>query len=97
VDTKFFAELINAYQSDIIILNLLKLEPSEVDHLSVPDCEEIILGIKPKVALITHFGMTLIREGPWNIAKKLKEKTGITVIAAEDGKHYEIEKLLAYG
>ncbi|MGB9721917.1 MAG: MBL fold metallo-hydrolase [bacterium] len=96
VDTKFFPELINAYQSDIIILSLLKLESSEVDHLSVQDCEEIISGIKPKVAIITHFGMTIIRRGPWNIARQLREKTGITVLAAEDGKHYEIEKLLSY-
>ncbi|GAI92895.1 unnamed protein product, partial [marine sediment metagenome] len=58
---------------------------------------EIISGIKPKVAIITHFGMTMLRAGPWNIARQLKEKTGITVLAAEDGKHYEIKKLLSYG
>ncbi|KPJ71981.1 hypothetical protein AMJ52_07860 [candidate division TA06 bacterium DG_78] len=96
-DTKYFPEIIQAYRADIIILNLLRLEPSEIDHLSVPDCEKIIVGIKPKVAIITHFGMTVLRKGPWNIARQLKEKTGITVLAAEDGKHYEIEKLLAYG
>ncbi|MEO0128659.1 MAG: MBL fold metallo-hydrolase [candidate division WOR-3 bacterium] len=94
VDTKFFPELINAYKGEIVILSLLKLESSEIDHLSVPDCEEIISGIKPKVAIITHFGMTIIRKGPWNIARQLSEKTGISVLAAEDGKHYEIEKLL---
>jgi phosphoribosyl 1,2-cyclic phosphodiesterase len=66
-------------------------------HLSVPDCVEIISGIKPKVAIITHFGMTMLRAGPWNIARQLKEKTGVTVLAAEDGKHYEIKKLLSYG
>lgn len=95
-DTKFFPELIPVYKADIIIMNLLKLEPSEIDHLSVTDCVEIITGIKPKVAIITHFGMTIIKTGPWNIARQLKEKTGITVLAAEDGKHYEIEKLLMY-
>lgn len=95
-DTKFFPELVPVYKADIIIMNLLKLEPSEIDHLSVTDCAEIITGIKPKVAIITHFGMTIIKTGPWNIARQLKEKTGITVLAAEDGKHYEIEKLLAY-
>ncbi len=95
-DTKYFPELISVYKADIIIMNLLKLESSEVDHLSVEDCEAIINGIRPKVAIITHFGMTIIRNGPWNIARHLKEKTGITVLAAEDGKHYEIEKLLSY-
>ncbi len=94
VDTKFFPQLINAYKGDIIILSLLKLESSEIDHLSVSDCEKIILGIKPKVAIITHFGMTIIREGPSNIARQLRERTGILVLAAEDGKYYDIEKLL---
>lgn len=94
-DTKFFPGLIPAYRADIIILNLLRLEPSEIDHLSVPDCQQVIAGIKPKVAFITHFGMTLIRAGPWNIARQLKEKTGITVLVADDGKHYEIKKLLS--
>jgi len=96
-DTKFFPEIIPAYTADILILNLLRLQPSEIDHLSVPDCAEIIFRIKPKVAIITHFGMTLLRAGPWNIARQLEEKTGVTVLAAEDGKEYEIEKLLSYG
>ena len=96
-DTKFFPEIIPAYKADIIIMNLIRLEPSEIDHLSVPDCEKIISQIKPKVAIITHFGMTILKSGPWKIARALKEKTGVTVLAAEDGKHYEINKLLSYG
>ncbi len=96
-DTKFFPEIINAYRADILVLNLLRLEPSEIDHLSIPDCEEIISGIRPKVAIITHFGMTMLRQGPWKVARQLKEKTNVTVLAAEDGKHYTIEKLLSYG
>jgi ribonuclease BN (tRNA processing enzyme) len=96
-DTKYTPELIKAYGADILILNLLRLEPSNIEHLSVPDCVELIDGIKPRVALITHFGMTMLRAGPWNIARKLREKTGIIVLAAEDGKHYKIEKLLSYG
>ena len=95
-DTKFFPELIDAYMADIVILNLLCLGPSDIDHLSVPDCARIISGIKPKVAIITHFGMTMLRAGPWNIARRLKQETGVTVLAAEDGKHYAIDKLLAY-
>lgn len=95
-DTKFFPALISAYKADILVLNLLRLEPSEIDHLSVPDCEKIIAGIKPKAAIITHFGMTTLRAGPWNLARQLKQKTGVAVLAAEDGKHYEIKKLLSY-
>ncbi|HEX7320922.1 MAG TPA: MBL fold metallo-hydrolase [bacterium] len=94
-DTRFFKELIDAYRADIIIMNLIKLEPSDIDHLSVPDCVELIKGIRPKAAIITHFGMTIIRAGPWNIARQLTKETGVKVLAAEDGRHYEISKLLA--
>ncbi len=93
-DTKFFEGLVSAYKADIVIMNLVKLAQSEIDHLSIDDCAEIISGIKPKVAIITHFGMTMIRTGPWNVARQLKERTGITVLAAEDGKRYPIAKLM---
>ena len=95
-DTKYFGKLIPAYQADVVIMNLIKLEASEIDHLSIDDCAEIITAIKPQVAIITHFGMTMIRKGPWNVARQLKAQTGTTVLAAEDGKRYSIEKLLSY-
>jgi ribonuclease BN (tRNA processing enzyme) len=95
-DTKYFPEIDQAYAADILIMNLLRLEPSDIDHLSIPDCERIITTVKPAVAIITHFGMTVLKTGPWNIARKLQKQTGITVLAAEDGKHYSIKKLLLY-
>ncbi len=95
-DTKYFSDIDQAYAADILIMNLLRLEPSDIDHLSIPDCERIITAVKPAVAIITHFGMTVLKTGPWNIARKLEAQTGITVLAAEDGKHYSIQKLLEY-
>lgn len=96
-DSKFFPEIVDAYKADILILNLLRIEPSSIEHLSIPDCVKIISGIQPKVAIITHFGMTMVRQGPWKVANQLKKETGVVVLAAEDGKHYTIEKLLSYG
>jgi len=96
-DTKFFPALIPAYEADVVIMNLIKLGPSDIDHLSVEDCAEIIAGIRPRVAIITHFGMTMIRTGPWNVARELKKLTGVITLAAEDGKAYTVEKLLSYG
>jgi phosphoribosyl 1,2-cyclic phosphodiesterase len=95
-DTKYFPGIEGSYMTDIVILNLLRLEPSDIDHLSIPDCERIIASVKPAVAIITHFGMTVLKSGPWNIARQLQKRTGITVLAAEDGKHYSIKKLLSY-
>jgi phosphoribosyl 1,2-cyclic phosphodiesterase len=93
-DTKFTPSLITAYNTDILIMNLLRLNRSEIEHLSVPDCIEIVNSIRPRAALITHFGMTMLRAGPSKIAQKIQEETGVSILAAEDGKHYQIKKLL---
>jgi phosphoribosyl 1,2-cyclic phosphodiesterase len=95
-DTKYFPQIEHSYMTDVLILNLIALKPSGIDHLSIPDCERIIAAVKPAVAIITHFGMTVVKAGPWNIARQLQKSTGITVLAAEDGKHYPLNKLLSY-
>ncbi len=64
-----------------------------VDHLSVPDAERLINEIKPKVAILTHFGMGMWRAQPWKIAEQLTEKTGVKVIAARDGMTFDLKQL----
>jgi phosphoribosyl 1,2-cyclic phosphodiesterase len=56
-----------------------------VAHLSIEDFARIITQIKPEVAIMTHFGMTMIREKPYLLAERLKEETGVEIIAAYDG------------
>lgn len=89
-DTKYFPDLIPAYQADILIMNVVREKPSDLDHLSLPDAKSLILGIRPKVAFLTHFGMTMIKRKPWVLAEELTKETGIEVIAAADGMKYEI-------
>lgn len=93
-DSKFFPALAKKYRCDLMIVNLLRDEPSEYDHLALPDVEQILLAAKPRVAIITHFGMTIIRQGPWKIARRLEAKTGVKVLAAEDGKTIDIDRVL---
>jgi len=92
-DTRFFPELINHYTGEILIMNVVRYkepEKYEVDHLNIADAKKIIEGVKPKVAIITHFGMTMVRAKPWEVAAVLEEETGIKVIAARDGMTYEL-------
>jgi len=63
------------------------------DHLSVPDAEHIITGLRPKVAILTHFGVGVWRVKPWQIARRLTEKTGIKVIVARDGMRFDLSQL----
>ena len=49
------------YRADVIILNVVRFKPSDLDHLHAPEAEQLIAGMRPKLALLTHFGMTMLR------------------------------------
>ncbi len=85
-DTRFFEKMLDFYRGDILILNTLRLtKKHELDHLDVEDARIIISQTKPKLAILTHFGMTMVRAHPWEVAKKLQDELGTKVIAANDG------------
>ena len=100
-DTRYFDDLAKHYSGELLILNVVFLEPRTpedhpgmpVDHLSVPDVEHIITELKPKVAILTHFGMSVWRAKPWQIAKKLSRQTGVRVIASRDGMKFDLSEL----
>ena len=100
-DTRYFDELCQHYSGELLIINLVFLEPRSpddypsmpADHLSVPDAEHIITELKPRAAILTHFGMGVWRAKPWRIAQKLTEKTGVKVIAARDGMKFDLSQL----
>jgi len=91
-DTRYFDELSTYYASDVMIVNVLRSKPigkdDEIDHLSLPDFVNLVKSVKPKVAIMTHFGMSLIREKPHIVAERIKEETGVEVVAAYDGMEF---------
>jgi hypothetical protein len=68
-------------------------EPHPIDHLSIPDVERLVKEIKPKVAVLSHFGMGVWKARPWLIAADLTQRTGFKVVAARDGMKFELSKL----
>ncbi len=93
-DTRYFDELPHYYKGDLLIINVVRLNPgAPIDHLSLPEAKRVIEEIKPKIAILTHFGMTMWRAKPWELAKKLTDETGISVIAARDGMKFDLAKL----
>lgn len=91
-DTSFFKKLIDAYKnSDILIINTVLYEKREnVDHLCLYEAEEIIKNIKPKKAILTHFGMTMLKNKIWEKEKEISERVGTEVIVANDGMNFEL-------
>ena len=93
VDTKYFPELANIYKADIMIFNVIRLKPTELEHLSIDDVKDTIVKAKPKTAILTHFGMTVLRAKPWELAESMTHETGIQVIAAKDGMKFELPEI----
>jgi len=94
VDTRFFEELCLHYKGDLLILNVVRLEPGgPFDHLSAAEAGEIIKELKPRAAILTHFGMTMWRAKPWEVARRLSDETGVRVIAARDGMSFDLADL----
>jgi ribonuclease BN (tRNA processing enzyme) len=100
-DTRFFEELPGYYEGDLLIINVVFVE-SRPDtgnpllptaHLAISDAEEIIRAIKPKMAIITHFGQRMWELDPQSTARMMTERTGIKVIAASDGMQFKLPDL----
>jgi ribonuclease BN (tRNA processing enzyme) len=94
-DTKFFPELPNLYQGEILIVHVVRLEPVRdvpIEHLSIEDVKTIVRKAKPKLIILTHFGMTIIKAKPWVVAAELEKELGLKVIAASDGMKIDLER-----
>lgn len=96
VDTKYNPELMADYaDSDILVMNVVRFTPHErgdVMHLCIEDVREILERLHPRRAILTHFGMTMLKAKPWVVASELTEELGIDVIAASDGMSIELQE-----
>jgi len=93
-DSRYFDGLCQSYASELLIINVVLMEAKEfIAHLSIPDTEHIIRELKPKAAILTHFGMGLWQAKPWEIAQRMSEQTGVRVIAARDGMKFDLSQL----
>lgn len=89
-DTAYFPELVDAYRADVVLFNVVRYKPSSLDHLHVPEVEELVRAMRPKLAVLTHFGMTMLRARPWVVARDMTQATGCRVIAAADGQKLDL-------
>jgi ribonuclease BN (tRNA processing enzyme) len=95
-DTKFFPELLDLYRGEVIIIHVVRLKPvveDWIDHLSIEDVKTLLRKAKPKLTILTHFGMTVIQAKPWVVATELEKELGLKVIAASDGMKLDLEEV----
>jgi phosphoribosyl 1,2-cyclic phosphodiesterase len=93
-DTKYFDGLPQYYKSNVVIINVVRLESgAPIDHLSLTDARQIITEIKPQAAILTHFGMTIWRAGIDEMAARLSQETGTMVIGSRAGMTFDLNAL----
>jgi len=94
-DGRYFPELAASYRgAELIIINTVLTEPRPpIAHLSLPDAERLITEIKPRTAILSHFGMHVWQARPWVVAEEMSRRTGSRVIAARDGLKFDLAGL----
>ena len=86
-DTGYDARILEAYgDATVLVLNVVfaRKRPG-YDHLSLEEACELVRGIKPKLAIFTHFGMTMLRAKPHQTEERVRNQTGLPIRFAYDG------------
>ncbi len=77
---------------DLMIINTtLYKKVKYIEHLSVDDAKILIRELKPKKAVITHFGWEFLENYDTDrVAQEISQETGVKTYAAYDGMVMEI-------
>ncbi|MFA6531168.1 MAG: MBL fold metallo-hydrolase [Candidatus Micrarchaeia archaeon] len=86
-DTELTDKVAASYSGcDYLIINCLKPTKDGIpDHLETSDVIKIVSVSKPKLAILSHMGLKMLRAGPESEARKIEDATGIRTVAAKDG------------
>ncbi len=86
-DTAYTPELIDEHKdSEILILNVVNPFGEKTKYnLNSDNAVKIIENLKPKLAIITHFSIKMLKADPLIEARKINQETKKQVIAAKDG------------
>jgi ribonuclease BN (tRNA processing enzyme) len=86
-DTKYSKELVSEYKgTDILVLNVPVPGSEKVeDCLNSETAAKIIKEVSPRLAIITGFGIKMIKADPLYEGREIQRSSGVQVIAAKDG------------
>ncbi len=90
-DSEYYDGIAEQHRADVMVIHtvLLHCRPG-LPHLCVAGVERIIRDAKPRLAFLTHYGMTVWRADPAAIAADMTQRLGIEVRAATDGLSVEL-------
>ncbi len=71
---------------DYLVMNVLRPQGNTwPKHMNTDQAARLVALAKPRTAIITHFGILMLKAGPEREAAFIEGKTGIKTIAARDG------------
>lgn len=86
VDTGYAPGLFPFYRVDFLIVGVVLVQPRpEIFHLSLPEVSAILQKLRPRDAVLTHFGLRMLEANPAKLARGLSAATGVNVVSARDG------------
>jgi phosphoribosyl 1,2-cyclic phosphodiesterase len=96
VDTAWLDGLPEAYAGvDLLIVNTtLPARDARFRHLGAEDAERLIAAVRPRLAVLTHLGMKMLRASPDAVALGIAERTAVPTVAARDGWTLPLDPLL---
>ncbi|HKU66163.1 MAG TPA: MBL fold metallo-hydrolase [Candidatus Baltobacteraceae bacterium] len=81
-----------AHDPDVLIINVLRYRDSmDVDHMTFDQARDVIASVRPRVAVMQHFGTKMLEQDPARLARQLEDDLGIRVIAAYDNMRLDVE------
>lgn len=90
-DSKYYDGIAEDHRADVLLIHtVLARSRPELPHLGLDDAERIIAEARPRLAVITHYGMQVWRAHPWEVAAEISQRTGVEVKAARDGMVLEL-------
>ncbi len=86
-DTEYFEGMESDYRgSKVLIICVLRPRGERwPGHMTTDGALRLAGAVRPELAILTDFGMKMLRAGPAGEAKWIEEETGIRTIAAYDG------------
>lgn len=86
-DTKYSDKLVESLLGcDVLILNVpFPGKSGKGLNLDSDSAEKIISLVQPRLAVLTHFGLDMLRADPLEEARKIQRNTNVTTLAVKDG------------
>ena len=95
-DTEYFPELAKEHEgADILIGCVIKEGERKIKgHMRTMDFEELVNEVQPQLAIMTHLGVNLIMNNPFQNTRIITKNTGVRTIAATDGLTMNLEQFM---